>query len=180
MKIRDLYFFFFLVLLTGFVYPLFVTGVGMVFFPAKRLGALHAGVSDLVFQPYAGDAYFQGRPSASEYSTVPSGASNLSPGSPKLLEEVEKRKKYWEAKVPGVKVPSELLFTSGSGIDPHLSLEAVEYQVPVVVAARGGGVELEKAVRKIIQECSHETILTDRKIVSVNALNRKLDFLRTR
>jgi len=126
-----------LTLLTGIVYPLLVTGVGRLLFPLQAHGSLvnRDGAprgSALLAQKFTDARYFWPRPSAADFATVPSGASNLGPGS-KLLQTAiaERRSKL------GARAPDDLLTSSGSGLDPHLSPEAAMFEADRVAAARG-------------------------------------------
>lgn len=122
--------------LCGVLYPAAVTLLGSALFPEKvrgslieRNGAIRGSV--LIGQNFVHDRYFQGRPSAGQYGTLPASASNLSPMSAQLLVEVKKRQQS-----QGHDVPAEMLFSSGSGLDPHISPEAAVDQLKKVVRAR--------------------------------------------
>lgn len=129
-------------LITGVAYPLSVTAVAQLAFADQANGSLvrdAAGQvrgSNLLAQPFAGSEWFQPRPSAGDYATVASGASNLAPSNPELAEKVREFASQWggTAERP---VPIELVTTSGSGLDPHLSLAAARFQAARVSAARG-------------------------------------------
>lgn len=128
-------------LITGVGYPLVVTGIAQVAFPEQANGSLlrdeqgQVRGSTLIAQPFSGDAWFHSRPSAADYATVSSGASNLAPSNPALAKRVGETAGalYDAASGP---VPQTLLTTSGSGLDPHLPPAAVAYQLPRVAAAR--------------------------------------------
>ena len=128
-------------LITGAVYPLVVTGVAQVAFPEQANGSLlrddsgQVRGSRLLAQPFSGAGWFQPRPSAADYATVSSGASNLAPSNPALAKRVGEQAQalYVPAQGP---VPLALLTTSGSGLDPHLPPAAVAYQLARVAAAR--------------------------------------------
>lgn len=130
--------FLFLTLLTGVIYPLLITGMAWLMMHRKAEGSLivHNGKtvgSALIGQKFESDKYFWGRPSASDYHAVPSFASNLGPISIELKNKVdERRKKYSQNNVP-----SELLFASGSGLDPHIHVETAYFQIDRVAKARG-------------------------------------------
>ena len=132
--------------LTGLLYPLAMTGVAQALFSNKANGSLvrdGKGVvvgSELIGQVFATPAYLQGRPSAAGngYDATSSGGSNLGPTSKKLRDrataDVERlHKQNPEAPMP---IPAELVTTSASGLDPHLSPEAALWQVPRIAAAR--------------------------------------------
>lgn len=132
-----LIFFIFMTILTGFAYPLFITAIAQITMPGLANGSLiHKENkligSALIAQNMREERYFWARPSAIDYDPIkPSGGSNLGPTSKKLKEAVEERKQ----KI-GDKAPPELLYASGSGLDPHISLETAYFQIPRVAKAR--------------------------------------------
>ncbi len=163
----------FMTLLTGVAYPLAVTGVAQVAFPDQAAGSLvhdDAGQvrgSRLIAQPFDGEQWFQPRPSAASYATVASAASNLAPSNPKLRERIELASAKLGGQAP---VPMQLLTTSGSGLDPHLSPEAAAWQIPRIAQARGlTEVELLRLV-----EAHTERPLFGPAVVNVLALNLAL------
>lgn len=134
-----------LTFLTGVVYPLIITGIAQLGFPAQAHGTLLGDPeqpigSMLLGQANADPRYFWPRPSATEYGTLPSGASNMAPTSAALAELVTERAADFRA-VHGLSaedpVPVEMLFASGSGLDPHISPDAARLQVGRVAEARG-------------------------------------------
>ena len=144
-------------LLTGLAYPLLVTGLAQVLFPGAANGSVakdEAGRvvgSELIAQPFTSPAYFWPRPSAAGdngWDAANSSGSNLGPTSKKLHDraaaDVERLKKA----NPGApeQVPAELVTTSGSGLDPHLSPEALLWQLPRVAVARGVSAERIRAL----------------------------------
>ena len=134
-----------LTVLTGVVYPLVVTGIAQLAFPRQANGSLvMAGESiagtALLGQANADPRYFQPRPSATGYGTLPSGGSNLAPTSVDLVAAVAQRAADFRAAnglAADAAVPTEMLFASGSGLDPHISPDAARWQVARVAAARG-------------------------------------------
>jgi K+-transporting ATPase ATPase C chain len=136
-----------LTLITGVIYPLVVTGLAQLIFPAQANGSLIGDVnqpigSKLIGQANSDPAYFWPRPSATGYTTLPSGGSNLAPTSADLAIAVEQRASDFRAAhglAAGAAVPTEMLFASGSGLDPHISPNAARLQVERVAAARGLG-----------------------------------------
>jgi K+-transporting ATPase ATPase C chain len=135
-------------LLTGLVYPLLVTGVAQVLFPRRANGSFVTGGdgavvgSELVGQGFAREAYFQPRPSAAGekgWDAAASAGSNLGPTSKRLRDRAAAdlaRLRRENPDAPGP-VPVELLTTSASGLDPHVSPGAAAWQVPRVAKARG-------------------------------------------
>ncbi|MDX2138244.1 MAG: potassium-transporting ATPase subunit KdpC [Chloroflexota bacterium] len=139
-----------LTILTGVIYPLFVTLAAQAVFPAQANGSLvnRDGAvigSSLIGQDMNGDPrYFWSRPSSISYNPLPSSGSNLGPTSAALAETVAARADAFRVTngLPeGVFVPTDVLFASGSGLDPHISPEAARLQVARVAAARGRTVE---------------------------------------
>jgi potassium-transporting ATPase KdpC subunit len=137
-------YFFIMTALTGIVYPFFITIFAQVVFPDKANGSMvsvdgkYVG-SLLIGQSFDQLPYFTSRPSAVSYNPLPSGASNLSLTNRKLIDQVEQRKKvfiHYNQLGDSVHVPSEMVFASGSGLDPHISIEAALLQVPRVAQNR--------------------------------------------
>src|ERR1022692_3578748 len=134
-----------LTLLTGVMYPLLVTGLAKVLFRDKPDGSLiqangRTVGSELIGQRFTKPEYFHGRPSAAGndgYDGLSSGGSNLGPTSQKLADRVTADLKTFRAENPSFSgaVPGDAVTASGSGLDPHLSPEAVDAQLPRVAAA---------------------------------------------
>ncbi len=161
-------------LITGVVYPLAVTGVGQLLYPWQARGSIvekngEAVGSELIAQKFVNPKYFWPRPSAGDYATVASGASNASPTSEALKKAVAERK--------GQGLTREMLFTSGSGLDPHISAEAARDQVARVVRERNLSQEQTTLVEKLIEDYTEgrEGGLLGEKRVNVLKLNLALD-----
>jgi K+-transporting ATPase ATPase C chain len=132
-------------LLTGLIYPLFTTGVIQIAMPKQASGSLivvdgKIVGSELIGQNFTSSSYFHGRPSAVNYAGNGSGASNFGPTNKNLMEQVSQRISEVRTEnnlSSNATVPSELVLTSGSGLDPHISMEGAMLQVPRVAVARG-------------------------------------------
>jgi K+-transporting ATPase ATPase C chain len=171
-------------LLTGIAYPLAMTGVARVLFPARSQGSLVTDArgrvvgSELIGQAFTNPGYFQGRLSAAGngYDATASSGSNLGPTSAKLRDRVKAdverlRKDNPDAPLP---IPAELVTASASGLDPHLSPAAASWQTARVARARG--VEVER-VRQIVEDLTEGRQLgfLGEPRVNVLALNIALD-----
>lgn len=149
-----------LTLLTGMAYPLLVTGLGQLANAEAVQGSLLKQADKTVgslwlAQPFQRPEYFWPRPSAGNYATVASGASNKGPTSKDLKEKVQARRAILlqaHALPEKSEVPPELLMASGSGLDPHLSPEAARFQIKRVALARGlQAKDLESLLQKQIE-----------------------------
>ena len=178
-----------LTLLTGVIYPVLVTGVAQVLFPAQARGSLivrgdRAVGSNLIGQPFDDPRYFWGRLSATApapYNGGASSGSNLGPLSDALLDAVRARVDALKAADPGntLPIPVDLVTASGSGLDPHISPEAARYQLARVARARGLP---EAAVADLIARHTHGRQLgfLGDPVVEVLPLNLDLDQLGAR
>lgn len=124
--------------LTGLLYPLLITLIAQTTMKPQADGEilLHQGKkvgSSHIAQKFESPKYFWPRPSAIDYNPLPSGGSNLGPTSASLKKTVEERK----ARFHSGNIPSELLFASGSGLDPHITSSAAYFQIDRVAQARG-------------------------------------------
>jgi K+-transporting ATPase ATPase C chain len=176
-----------LTVVTGAVYPLAVTAIAQVLFPRQANGSLlfrdgQPVGSALVGQPFDAPGYFWGRPSATApfpYNAASSAGSNLGPTNPALAERVRARLAALRQADPDnpLPVPVDLVTASGSGLDPHISPAAAEYQVRRVARARGLD---ERVVRRLVAESTEGRTfgLLGEPRVNVLKLNLALDELR--
>ena len=146
-----------LTLVTGVAYPLLVTVAGQVLFHRQAEGSLieidgKVVGSELIGQQFTGPAYFWGRPSAAGYNGAASTGSNLGPTNPAQLDAVKGRiAAMQQAHGADRSVPIDLVTASGSGLDPHVSPAAIDYQLARVARERGMTAE---AVGKLVDDCT--------------------------
>ena len=131
-------------ILLGIAYPLLVTGIATVLFPANANGQLiqrdgKAIGSRIIGQAFTGSGYFHPRQSAAGngYDAANSGGTNLGPTNKKLIDRVQQDTASLQAENPGNSVPVDLVTTSASGLDPHISPASAEFQVPRIARERG-------------------------------------------
>ena len=171
-------------ILTGIVYPLAVTGLAQAIFPRQANGSIimkdgRPIGSRLIGQQFDDPKYFWGRLSATmpyPYNGGSSSGSNFGPNNPNLTAAVETRIKALREAEPGntAKVPVDLVTASGSGLDPHISLAAAEYQVGRVAKERGLD---EPLVRALVTQHTQDRWLRliGEPVVNVLELNLALD-----
>ena len=178
----------FMTLALGIVYPLALTGVSRLLFPAQASGSLlHKDTtligSKLIGQPFSDPGHFWGRPSATApqpYNGTASGGSNLGPLNPALLDQVDTNLKALKAAEapdsgsdPG-KVPVDLVAASGSGLDPDISVAGAQYQVARVARARNLAPATVQALITRLQKAPLFGIIGESR-VNVLELNMALD-----
>jgi potassium-transporting ATPase KdpC subunit len=184
-----------LTVITGLVYPLAMTGIAQVLFPRQAQGSLieRNGVvvgSELVGQVFESDKYFHGRPSATTapdpndstktvpapYNAANSGGSNLGPSNKALVDRVQGDMDKLKQENPSAPVPADLVTTSASGLDPHISPEAALFQVPRIAKARNVP---EDRIRQVVSDHTEGRFLglLGEPRVNVLLLNLALDQL---
>jgi potassium-transporting ATPase KdpC subunit len=182
-----------LTLITGLAYPLAMTGVAQVIFPRQAQGSLierdgKVVGSDLIGQVFTSDRYFHGRPSATTapdpkdstktvaapYNAANSGGSNLGPSNKALIDRVQGDIDALKKENPSAPIPADLVTTSASGLDPHISPEAALFQVPRIAKARNLP---EDRIRQVVEETTEGRYLglLGEPRVNVLLLNLALD-----
>ena len=172
-----------LAVLTGVIYPLAVTGIAQALFRHQANGSLISDNgetvgSELIGQPFSDPRYFWGRLSATGYDAADSSGSNYGPTNPALLEAIQARIDALKAVDPENQepIPVDLVTSSGSGLDPHISIAAAQYQVPRVARYRGLSEDEVSALVDRFTEGRQFGILGERR-VNVLKLNLALDEL---
>lgn len=143
-------------LLLGFAYPALVTGIAQLAFPKEANGSLlvvdgAVRGSRLLAQDFSSPAFFRARPSATAYTYIGAGGSNLGPTSAALAKAVADRRAAWESSF-GPAAPADMLYASGSGLDPDISLEAALAQVSSVAKARALDAKAEAELEKVVRD----------------------------
>lgn len=151
---------FVLTILAGIIYPAFITLIAAAAFPAQAGGSLvtvdgQVVGSALLAQTTPGRGYFQPRPSVIDYDALPSGGSNLGPTSASLQTTVQARRAEIQAMYhlpPEAAIPVEMLFASGSGLDPHISPAAARLQIDRVAAERGLPASQQEQLAALVEQ----------------------------
>ncbi|SUC17848.1 potassium-transporting ATPase subunit C [Proteus vulgaris] len=174
-----------LTLITGLAYPLLVTGLANLIFPWQANGSLVYQEnkligSELIGQQFTRNDYFKSRPSMTSemrYNSLASGASQLAPSNPLLLNEITKRIQTWQKVVNNQNtIPVDLVTASGSGLDPHISLKAAYYQSENIAHFR----QLTKnEIEQLIKDHTTFPLMSfmGEPVVNVFMLNQALDKL---
>lgn len=172
-------------ILCGIAYPLLITGIAQLAFPQKANGSLilqgnKVIGSELIGQKFDSIIYFSSRPSAIDYNPMPSGGSNLGPTSAKLKQLVADRTALWVKSNPTSdpkNIPSEMLFASASGLDPHISPKAAMQQVDRIVRVRNFNDSQREQLMHIIAQSTEnpQFLVLGEYRINVLELNLKLD-----
>lgn len=147
-----------MILLCGLAYPLVSTGVAQVLFPQQANGSMlrdtegRVSGSELIGQSFTNPAFFQGRVSSIDYNGAGSGSSNYAPSNPALVKRIKDSIADWQKHNPDVpisQVPVDLITNSGSGLDPHISPQAAQAQIPRISGLTGMG---QNQLKVLVQE----------------------------
>jgi K+-transporting ATPase ATPase C chain len=171
-------------ILTGIIYPLFITGMAQLVFPAKANGSMvvkngEIVGSGLIGQKFTSDRYFWPRPSAIDYNPLPSGGTNFGMTSQTLKTKTETEIQSFLQRnyLPeNTEIPNEMIFASASGIDPHISAQAARLQIKRIAKARNAdeGI-IHQLVDRFVE--GRQCFFLGQERVNVLLLNLELDIL---
>jgi potassium-transporting ATPase KdpC subunit len=180
--------FLFLTIVTGIIYPLLITGIAQIVFPYKANGSLlvkdHKLIgSELIGQQFDSAIYFSSRPSAVSYNPLPSGGSNYGLTNARLKNLFAERKKQFIAfnRIDShTAIPSEMLFASASGLDPHISPQSAFLQVDRVVKARNFNTVQRRQLVKCMDDLTEtpQFLCLGEERINVLLLNLRTDTIR--
>ncbi len=174
-----------LTIVTGLIYPIGMTGIAQILFPKQANGSLIIKDGTVIGaapigQKFTSERYFHARPSAAGngYDAAASGASNLGPTNAALIERIKTATATLRQENPNMSIPMDLVTTSGSGLDPHISPAAAFFQVPRIAKTRGIP---EETLQSLIADTIERKPLDfmGEKVVNVLSLNMALDSLAT-
>jgi len=177
-----------MILITGILYPLLITGIATIVFPHKAAGSLVTSKgkyigSELIGQSFSSNSYFWPRPSATNYNPLPSSGSNLGLLNPLLEKQVHDRDSVFRKMnllSPGVVIPAGMLTASGSGLDPDISPAEAYLQLDRIAASRGFDASKREKVLELIRDLTdhpHFLIFGEARI-NVFLLNLNLDSIK--
>lgn len=179
--------FLWLACITGIAYPLLITIIAQVTMSKQANGSFLSNDnrligSTLIGQKFTSNQYFWPRPSAVDYNPLPSDGSNLAPTNIKLQAAVKEREKIiaqTHAVIDNAAIPSELLYASGSGLDPHISIKAALFQLQRVAQARHLDESTKQKIQQLILDLAtpRYQLLFGPSYVNVLELNYHLDML---
>ena len=172
-------------IVTGLIYPLFITLISIIVFPGKASGSLiekdgKVIGSELIGQKFESDKYFWSRPSAVDYNPMPSGGSNLGPTSAALKKSYDDRMKNFVEKnmiKDASTIPNEMFFASASGVDPHISPLSALLQVERVAKTRNFDQSKKEKLIQLINSLTEKPQFgfLGNSVVNILLLNLELD-----
>lgn len=167
-----------MMLFSGLVYPLFITGLGQAFFPLQANGSIIKDkngtviASELIGQNFSKPGYFHSRPAANSYDASNSGGSNLGVTNKKLVERIRKDADGYQRENGVQTIPVDAVTTSASSLDPHITLANALSQVSRVAQAR----QVDSSqVRRLVEHVAKQPLLAEAPYVNVFRLNLALD-----
>jgi K+-transporting ATPase ATPase C chain len=179
---------FFFSILLGLIYPLLIWAIGQFVFPYQATGSIVTKDgkvigSELIAQKFTDNKYFCPRPSSIDYNPLPSGASNFSLTSSQLISDFTLRKKVFVDKnnlQSDQEIPSEMLFASASGADPHISKQAAQMQTERIARIRNYDSNKKAKLIELIERLSKKRVFNalGEEIINVLKLNFQLDNLK--